>query len=105
MGVICPYGKALRGLGRSRRALVLTPLIIVLNALLIWTLEHTDIVAFATIFVAALVLVSGTFWATGPATNRKIAPPTMPPSTGLMQRVLEATSFARSTAMQVVGEP
>ena len=36
-------------------------------------LEHTDIVAFATIFVAALVLVSGTFWATGPATNRKIA--------------------------------
>jgi len=58
-------------LGRSRRALVLTPLIIVLNALLIWTLEHTDIVAFATIFVAALVFVSGTFWATGPATNRK----------------------------------
>ena len=59
--------------GRSRRALVLTLLIIVLNALLIWTLEHTDIVAFATIFVASLVLVSGTFWATGPATNRKIA--------------------------------
>ena len=63
--------QSVRGLGRSRRALVLTPLIIVLNALLIWTLEHTDIVAFATIFVAALVLVSGTFWAIGPATNRK----------------------------------
>jgi hypothetical protein len=36
-------------------------------------LEHTDIVAFAAIFVAALVLVSGTFWATGPATNRETA--------------------------------
>jgi hypothetical protein len=30
-------------------------------------------VAFATIFVAALVLVSGTFLATGPTTNRKTA--------------------------------
>jgi len=59
--------QSIRGLGRSRRALVLTLLIIVLNALLIWTLEHTNIVAFATIFVAALVLVSGTFWATGSA--------------------------------------
>jgi hypothetical protein len=65
--------QSIRGLGRSRRALVLTPLIIVLNALLIWTLEQTDIVAFATIFVAALVLVSGTFWATGPTTNRETA--------------------------------
>ena len=65
--------QSIRGLGRSRRALVLTPLIIVLNALLIWTLEHTDIVAFATIFVAALVLISGTFWATGPTINREIA--------------------------------
>ena len=65
--------QSIRGLGRSRRALVLTPLIIVLNALLIWTLEHTDIVAFATIFVAALVLISGTFWATGPTTDREIA--------------------------------
>jgi hypothetical protein len=63
--------QSIRGLGRSRRALVLTPLIIVLNALLIWTLEHTDIVAFATIFVAALVLVSGTFWATGPTIDRE----------------------------------
>jgi hypothetical protein len=65
--------QSIRGLGRSRRALVLTPLIIVLNALLIWTLEQTDIVAFATIFVAALVLISGTFWATGPTINREIA--------------------------------
>lgn len=64
--------QGIHGLVRSRRALILAPLIIVLNALLIWTLEHTDIVAFATIFVAALVLVSGTFWATGPSTNRGI---------------------------------
>jgi hypothetical protein len=57
-------------LGRSRRAVVLTPLIIALVAILLWTLEHTDIVVFATISIAALVLVSGTFWATGPSTNR-----------------------------------
>jgi len=50
----------------------LTPLIIALVAFLLWTLEHTDIVAFATISIAALVLISGTFWATGPSTNRKI---------------------------------
>jgi hypothetical protein len=48
--------QGIHGLVGSRRALILAPLIIVLNALLIWTLEHTDIVAFATIFVAALVL-------------------------------------------------
>ena len=65
--------RSIRSLGRSRRALVLTPLIIVFNALLIWTLAHTDIVAFATIFVAALVFISGTFWATGPTANREIA--------------------------------
>ena len=59
-------------LGRSRRAVVLTPLIIALVAVLLWILEHTDIVAFATISIAALVLVSGTFWATGPPTNREI---------------------------------
>ena len=64
--------QGIHGLVRSRRALILAPLIIVLNALLIWTLEHTDIVAFATISIAALVLVSGTFWATGPSTNRGI---------------------------------
>ena len=65
--------QGIHGLVRSRRALILAPLIIVLNALLIWTLEHTDIVAFATLFVAALVLVSGTFWVTGRATSREIA--------------------------------
>ena len=65
--------QSIRGLGRSRRALVLTPLIIVFNALLIWTLAHTEIVAFVTIFVAALVLISGAFWATGPTTNHRIA--------------------------------
>jgi hypothetical protein len=63
--------QSIRGLGRSRRTLVLTPLIIVFNALLIWTLAHTDIVAFATIFVAALVLISGTFWATGPTISKR----------------------------------
>jgi hypothetical protein len=65
--------QSIHGLVRSRRALILTPLIIVLNALLIWTLEHTDIVAVATIFVAALVLVFGTFWVTGRAANGEIA--------------------------------
>jgi hypothetical protein len=65
--------QGIHGLVGSRRALILAPLIIVLNALLIWTLEHTDIVAFATIFVAALVLVSGIFWVTGRATSREIA--------------------------------
>jgi len=59
-------------LGRSRRAVVLTPLIIALVAVLLWILEHTDIVAFATISIAALVLVSGTFWATGPSREIKV---------------------------------
>ena len=65
--------QGIHGLVRSRRALILAPLIIVLKSLLVWILEHTDIVAFATIFVAALVLVSGTFWVTGRATGREIA--------------------------------
>jgi len=60
--------------GRSRRVVVLTPLIIVANALLIWTLENTDIVAFATVFLAALVLVSGTFWMTRSVSNRETQP-------------------------------
>jgi hypothetical protein len=63
--------RSIHELGRSRRAVVLTPLIIALVAVLLWTLEHTDIVAFAAISIAALVLVSGTFWATGPS-NREI---------------------------------
>jgi hypothetical protein len=64
--------QSIHELGRSRRAVVLTSLIICLVAVLLWTLEHTDIVAFATISIAALVLVSGTFWATGPSINRGI---------------------------------
>ena len=64
--------RSIHELGRSRRAVVLAPLIIALVAVLLWTLEHTDIVAFAIISIAALVLVSGTFWATGPSTNREI---------------------------------
>ena len=64
--------RSIHELGRSRRGVVLTPLIIALVAVLLWTLEHTDIVGFATISIAALVLVSGTFWATGPSTNREI---------------------------------
>lgn len=63
----------IQGLARFRRAVILTPLIIVLNGLLMWTLEHTDIVAFATTFVAALVLVSGTLWLTGRTANRETA--------------------------------
>ena len=50
--------RSIHELGRSRRAVALTPLIIALVAVLLWTLEHTDIVAFATISTAALVL----FW-------------------------------------------
>ena len=52
--------RSIHELGRSRRAVVLTSLIICLVAVLLWTLE------------AALVLVSGTFWATGPSINRGI---------------------------------
>jgi hypothetical protein len=63
-----------QSVGRSRRVVVLTPLIIVANALLIWTLENTDIVAFATVFLAALVLVSGTFWMTRSVSNRETQP-------------------------------
>lgn len=42
-------------------AFIITAVGIILSALLIWTLAHTDIVAFATLFFVALVLVSGTF--------------------------------------------
>ena len=66
------FRKSIYGSGRSRRAAVLTPLIIALNAVLIWTLAHTDIAAFATIFVAGVVCVSGALWATGPATSRQM---------------------------------
>ena len=63
---------------RSRRAIVLTPLITGLSAVSIWTLAHTDIAAFATVFVAGVVLVFGTLWATGPITSRQIANPSHP---------------------------
>ena len=49
-----------------RRTLLMTPIVFALGALLIWTLAHTDIVAFATVSLATLVLVSGTFWRLDP---------------------------------------
>jgi membrane protease YdiL (CAAX protease family) len=64
-GMIMSFRQSIYGLGRSRRAVVLTPLIIALSAVLIWTLAHTDIAAFATVFVAGVILGFGTFWATG----------------------------------------
>jgi len=41
-----------------RRFLVLIPSILVLNTILVWTLQHTDIVAFATVFMASIVIVA-----------------------------------------------
>jgi hypothetical protein len=67
------FRQSIYGLGRSRRAVVLTLLISALGAALIWTLAHTDIAAFATIFVSGVVLVFGTIWATGPVTSQQIA--------------------------------
>jgi hypothetical protein len=72
------FRQSIYGLGRSRRAVVLTPTITGLSAVSIWTLAHTDIAAFATVFVADVVLVFGTFWATGPITSRQIANPSHP---------------------------
>ena len=73
------FRQSIYGLGRSRRAVVLTPTITGLSAVSIWTLAHTDIAAFATVFVADVVLVFGTFWATGPITSRQIVNPSHPP--------------------------
>jgi hypothetical protein len=72
------FRQSIYGLGRSRRAVVLTPLISSLSAVSMWTLAHTDIAAFAAVFVAGLVLVFGTFWAVGPITSRQIANPSHP---------------------------
>jgi hypothetical protein len=72
------FRQSIYGLGRSRRAVMLTPLITGLSAFSIWTLVHTDIAAFATVFVAGVVLVFGTFWVTGPITSRQIANPSHP---------------------------
>jgi predicted membrane-bound mannosyltransferase len=44
-------------LGAPRRAMMLGPLLIGVNALLIWTLEHTDIVAFAVVLVFGSLIV------------------------------------------------
>jgi multisubunit Na+/H+ antiporter MnhG subunit len=72
------FGQSIYGLGRSRRAVVLTPLITALSAVLIWTLAHTDIAAFAIVFVAGVILVFGTFWLTGPITSHQIVSPSHP---------------------------
>jgi hypothetical protein len=40
-----------------RPALILGSLLIGVNALLIWTLEHTDIVAFATVLIFSSVII------------------------------------------------
>jgi hypothetical protein len=47
----------INGFGEPRRALLLGPLIIGVNAVVIWTLEHTDIVAFAIVFVFSSLIV------------------------------------------------
>jgi hypothetical protein len=51
------FRQSIYALGRSRRAVVLTFLIAGLSAVSIWTLAHTDIAAFATVFGAGVVLV------------------------------------------------
>jgi hypothetical protein len=61
------------GFGDPRRALVLGPLIIGVNAVVIWTLEHTDIVAFAIVFVFSSLIVfaaSRLLWRTLSSTHR-----------------------------------
>jgi hypothetical protein len=61
------------GFGEPRRALVLGPLIIGVNALVIWTLEHTDIVAFTIVFVFSSLIVfavSRLLWRTLSSTHR-----------------------------------
>jgi hypothetical protein len=50
--------------GRLRRALMVMPLLIVLRTLLLWTLAHTYITAFATVLAAVVIPVGGTFWLT-----------------------------------------
>src|SRR5690242_3342493 len=57
------------GLEHLRRAAIVTLVLMVLGTVLIWTLAHTDIVAFATVFTATFVFVCGTFWLTRSAPN------------------------------------
>lgn len=71
--------QSIEGLGGFRRAVVMTPLTIAFCAVLIWTLAHADIAAFATVFVAGIVVVFGMFWATRPITSRDISNPSHPP--------------------------
>jgi hypothetical protein len=47
----------INAVAEPRRALVLGSLLIGVNALLIWTLEHTDIVAFATVLTFSSLIV------------------------------------------------
>jgi hypothetical protein len=47
----------INGVAEPGRALVLGSLLIGVNALLIWTLEHTDIVAFTTVLIFSSVIV------------------------------------------------
>jgi hypothetical protein len=66
----------INGFGEPRRALVLGPLIIGVNAVVIWTLEHTDIVAFAIVFVFSNLIVfavSRLLWRTLSSTHRSAA--------------------------------
>jgi uncharacterized membrane protein YedE/YeeE len=72
-GVMMSFTQSIYEMARSRRAVVLTLLIFGLSAVSIWTLAYTDIAAFATVFVAGVVLVFGTFWATGPTDSRQPA--------------------------------
>jgi hypothetical protein len=53
-----------------RRFLVLIPSIVVLNALLAWTLQHTDIVAFATVFIGSIALLFVELLLTRPALQK-----------------------------------
>lgn len=57
------------GFEHLRRAVIVTPVLVILGAVLIWTLAHTDIVAFATVFTATFVFVCGTFWLTRSGPN------------------------------------
>jgi predicted MFS family arabinose efflux permease len=47
----------INGFGEPRRALVLGPLLVSVNALLIWTLGHTDIVAFVIVLFFSSLIV------------------------------------------------
>jgi hypothetical protein len=56
-----PYGKYNRWNWRAAQALVLGALLIGVNAVLIWTLEHTDIVAFAVVLLFSSLSIFALF--------------------------------------------